>query len=281
VLHQFERYIQLLPRPLVRALRNRWLGVLDLRDRLRGVSDDLTPPRSLQHYAGRAAFKAIGHAFVGHFVKVCGLRPDEKILDIGCGTGRMAIPLLRYLDRSGSYVGFDVSRKAIRWCQDHIGSRDQRFVFLYTDIYNKEYNPHGRISAAEYRFPCGDDSIDFAFASSVFTHMREHEVKHYLSEIRRVLKPTGRAMLTFFIIDETAQRLMAEGKAALNFGVKLMDCYTIDEITPERVIAYSDAQILQCLRGAKLTLFLPVLYGAWSGRPTMLDGQDVVVVKKE
>jgi SAM-dependent methyltransferase len=154
VMRQFGKYIQVLPGPLVRALRNSWLGVLDFRDRLRGLKDDLTPPRSLQRFVGGAEFKAVGNTFVGHFVKVCSLRPDEKILDIGCGSGRMAIPLLQYLDGSGSYVGFDISQKAIRWCQDHIASRDQRFSFFYADIYNQEYNPLGGTFATEYGFPC-------------------------------------------------------------------------------------------------------------------------------
>lgn len=280
VIHKLDRYIEALPRPIVRALRNRWLSILDLRDRLRGLRDDMTPPRAL-HYVGGGDFKAIGQTFVDNFVKVCNLRPDERVLDIGCGTGRMAIPLLRYLDGEGSYVGFDISEKAIRWCQKSISSQNPKFSFFYSDIYNLEYNPKGSTPAAEYRFPCDDESIDFVFATSVFTHMRQDEVEHYLSEIKRVLKPTGRAMLNFFIIDDTARRLMAEGRAMLNFKFELQDCYTIDERTPERAIAYSETRILQFLQEAGLTLHTSILFGSWSGRSTMLDSQDVVVVNKE
>lgn len=114
-MRQFVIHVHTLPRPLVRGFRNLWLGVLDFRDRLFGLRDDLSPPRRL-HFVGDGDFKAIGQAFVAHFVKICSLKPDEAVLDIGCGTGRMAIPLLRYFDVSGAYVGFDVSRDAIRWC---------------------------------------------------------------------------------------------------------------------------------------------------------------------
>ena len=238
----------------------------------------MTPPRSM-HFVGGGDFKAIGEAFVGHFVKICDLRPNEMVLDIGCGSGRMAIPLLQYLDGSGAYVGFDISQKAIRWCQDHVTRRNPDFLFHFSDIYNLEYNPHGKISASEYEFPCEDESIDFAFASSVFTHMREEEVRHYLSELGRVLKPAGRAMLNFFIIDDTARRLMEEDRGLLNFSVKLEDCYTIDAQTPERAIAYSDGQIQRLFEEAGLN-HSPVLYGSWSGRPSMLDSQDVVIVKR-
>lgn len=143
-----------------------------------------------------------------------------------------------------------------------------------------EYNADGAIAASEYIFPCDNESIDFAFATSVFTHLRANDVKQYLSEIRRVLKPTGRAMLTFFMIDELARRLMGDNKASLNFDVNLMDCFTIDRQTPERAIAYSELQLIELLQEAKLSLIPPVYNGSWSGRSNTLDTQDVIVVKK-
>ena len=43
-------------------------------------------------------------------------RPGERVLDVGCGIGRMARPLAGYLTGDGSYDGFDVNREGIRWC---------------------------------------------------------------------------------------------------------------------------------------------------------------------
>ncbi len=276
----FEKYINAFPRPLVRWLRNIRLAVLDAGDRVRGTADSLTPPRAL-HYVGGGDFKVIGQTFVDHFVRICGLKPGETVLDIGCGTGRMAVPLLGYLDTDGGYIGFDISQKAVGWCRKRIGSLNQRFCFFYADIYNKEYNPRGSISAVDYVFPCDDESIDFAFATSVFTHMRENEVRHYLSEIRRALKQNGRAWLNFFIVDETTDRLTAAGQSSQNFNIKLADGYTIDGRTPERAIAFSEPQIQRLLRETGLTLSAPVYYGSWSGRPDALENQDVVIVRKE
>ena len=275
-----DKYINVMPRPLVRAIRNIWLSLLDIQDKIRGEKDALTPPRSL-HYVGGGDFKAIGQGFVAHFKKIGGLLPDETVLDIGCGTGRMAIPLLQYINSTGGYVGFDISQKAINWCRKNITLKNPGFRFLYADICNKEYNPRGRISADEYVFPCDDESIDFVFATSVFTHMREQEVRHYLSEIWRVIKPSGRAWLNFFIVDETTDELTTSGRSSLNFNVNLGDCYTIDAHTPERAIAYSEPQILNLLKETQLVLSSPVFYGSWSGRPGMLESQDVILVKKE
>lgn len=100
------------------------------------------------------------------------------------------------------------------------------------------------------------------------------EVTQYLSEIRRVLTPYGRAMLT------VSRGLTESGRSTLNFSVNLHDCFTIDYRTPERAIAYSEAQLMALLQAAKLRLIAPVYYGSWSGRPSMLDAQDVVIVNK-
>jgi SAM-dependent methyltransferase len=272
----FEKFTQRLPRPLVRSVRDSYLFVLDLKDSIQGRRDDLVPPRSL-HYVGGGDFRRIGQQHLNQFIDLCTLRPDETVLDIGCGTGRMAVPLLSYLNESGSYTGFDIAPKAIRWCQRHISVRNPRFSFVFADIYNKEYNPRGRSSAAEYRFPCDTAAVDFAFATSVFTHMRTAEVKRYLTELRRVMAPSGRAMLSFFILDEFNRRLVREGRASFRFDTALDGCFTVDPRTPERAIAYTEASLMALFAEAGLEIRPPIAYGSWSGRAGVLDAQDIVI----
>jgi SAM-dependent methyltransferase len=254
------------------------MRMLDVRDRVIGGRSAEDPPRSLRDRVGGGDFKAIGQAYMQRFRRVCGLAPHESVLDIGCGVGRMALPLLDYLDSAGTYVGFDISEGAITWCREHIASRDPRFAFFLADIRNAEYNPDGKLSAVEYRFPCSDQSIDFAFATSVFTHMRAAEVRHYLSELRRTLKPRGRAMLTFFLLGDKPGRHMHAGAAMFNFAVDLGDCFTIDAQVPESAIAYTDQQFEDLLCSSGLKLLSPVMWGSWSGSTNADDSQDAVVV---
>lgn len=276
---RYERFFQLLPRPLVRFMRDSYLAFLDLKDRFTGKAGPLTPPRSL-HFIGAGDFERIGEVFLDHFIKVGGLKENETVLDIGCGTGRMAIPMMNYLSESGAYHGFDISKNAIAWCQRAITSRKPNFKFYYANIYNKEYNSRGKVSAAEYDFPCDDNSVDFAFATSVFTHMRRGEVEHYLAELNRTLKPSGRAMVSFFILDEENKRLVRERRAVYDFAHDLGDCLTVDPITPERAIAYNLEDLTRMVANAGLMIKQPILFGSWSGRESMLDTQDIVIVVK-
>jgi SAM-dependent methyltransferase len=145
--------------------------------------------------------RRVGELYLRLFVELGSLRQDESVLEPGCGTGRMAEPLTGYLSPAGSYDGFDVVADAIRWCVENISSNHPNFRFRHVDIFNREYNPGGRVDPAAFEFPYADEVFDFVLLTSVFTHMMPSEVRHYLGEIRRVLRPGGRCLMTFFLAD--------------------------------------------------------------------------------
>jgi len=62
---------------------------------------------------GLEDFKKVGEAFVRDFQVRCRLRPNERVLDVGCGVGRIAIPLTEFLNSDARYEGFDVVAKGI------------------------------------------------------------------------------------------------------------------------------------------------------------------------
>lgn len=132
----------------------------------------LTPPKRLCALVGeRDDFKTAGTEFFGYFKNLVNLQPSDKVLDVGCGLGRMAIPLLTYLKPSAEYEGFDIMKVCTNWATQNITSKYPNFHFQHVDIYNKFYNPHGQLSAKDYVFPYGCSAFDFVFATSVFTHM--------------------------------------------------------------------------------------------------------------
>jgi len=153
---------------------------------------------------GDGDFEAIGKEFLGYFITLGGLTPDDAVLDVGSGIGRMAIPLASYLSKRGRYEGFDIVPEGVRWCQQHLTPRYPRFRFQVADVRNQLYNPKVTASATDYRFPFDDGTFDFCFCTSIFTHLLPDEVSHYLAEISRVLRPGGRCLATFFLAQDGA-----------------------------------------------------------------------------
>ena len=99
------------------------------------------PPPELT-FCGDGDFRAIGAEFLGHFVRLADLRPQHRVLDIGCGIGRMAVPLTQYLFDPGSYMGIDIVADGISWCNRTISTRYENFQFRHLDLFHPLYNPN-------------------------------------------------------------------------------------------------------------------------------------------
>ncbi|QQO57661.1 MAG: class I SAM-dependent methyltransferase [Thiohalocapsa sp. PB-PSB1] len=239
----------------------------------------MIPPRSMI-FVGDGDFEKIGEEFKKYFIELANLQSSDRVLDVGCGIGRMAIPLTNYLSRDGEYCGFDIGKNGIKWCQSRISPKFSNFYFQHSDVYNKHYNPNGKIQAQNYRFPFDDESFDFVFLTSVFTHMLPSDLENYLSEISRVLKHEGKCLITFFILNEESENLVRSGSSSLNFNHKMQGCMTISENDPERAIAYSEEFIFRLFKKYGLQISLPIHYGSWCKRDTFLTYQDLVIAAK-
>ena len=164
-----------------------------------------TPPRLL-NYVGGPEFDEIGKTYFAHIRRWADLKPDERVLDVGCGIGRVTMHLADYLSERGSYEGFDIVELGVRWCEQKITKQHPNFRFRHANIHNKEYNEKGDIDASSFVFPYPANEFDFVFATSVFTHMLPEAALHYLTEIRRVLRPGGRCMISFFFLDAESKK---------------------------------------------------------------------------
>jgi SAM-dependent methyltransferase len=154
--------------------------------------------------------------------------------------------------------------------------RHENFRFHHADVRNTEYNANGQHAAAEYRFPFDDATFDFVFLTSIFTHMRPPEVARYLAEIGRVLKPGGRCLVTWFLLNAESRALIADGRAELSFLYELDGCLITNKAVPEEAIAHPQELVQAMYESAGLSLE-PVRYGAWCGRASFLSYQDVCV----
>jgi SAM-dependent methyltransferase len=207
----------MLPPVLARAATSLRLRALDLGDRALGRADRLVPPRRLRGFTGDSDFLATGEELLGLLREHGGLRADSRVLDVGCGIGRLARTLAGVLDPAagGAYVGFDPVAEAIAWCA---GRYPGHFRFVHADLRNDLYNADGAVAATDYRFPVGNGWATLVVATSVFTHLDGAETEHYLGEVHRALAPGGVALLTFFLLDDGSRAAIEAGRVRQVFG---------------------------------------------------------------
>jgi SAM-dependent methyltransferase len=272
----------------LRRVRNGLGGMIDyascvLADGLAlatGRADRLVQPKRLQ-FIGDGDFEQIGASFLRYFVELGGLAPDHRVLDVGCGVGRMAAPLTRFLSRKGSYDGFDIVPGAIRWCTRRISRRYPNFRFQLANVHNRFYHPQGQFRASEYAFPYGGGTFDFAFATSVFTHMLPEDMGNYLSEIARVLKSGGTCLITYFLMNEQSKQLLQLGQSTVDFPYQADGYHVSDETRPEALVSYDEVAIRDAYEERGLSIVEPIHYGSWCARPRYLSFQDIVVARKQ
>jgi SAM-dependent methyltransferase len=274
-----------IPRPFKHALLaagERLLHIYHTR-RLFGRNAALVPPRALMFdgTADYADFKQNGDEFFKYYVDFCGLRPDHAILDVGSGIGRKTLPLTGYLSARGRYEGIEIVAAGVEWCRRRITPRYPQFRFQQIDVYNHYYHPPGTQLASQYRFPFPDDTFDVVALGSVFTHLLPADMENYLAQVARVLKPGGRCLITYFLLNPESARLIERGRSSLNLRHGAGAYRVADPAEPERVIGYDEQHITALYRQNGLAIRQPIGYGAWCGRDEFLSYQDIVVAQKE
>ncbi len=233
------------------------------------------------HPVGNASADTIGPMQLNLLVHF-GLRPEGRILDLGCGVGRLAYKMADYLT-SGHYYGLDISEKAITWLNKNYAILLDNFYFDLLDVNNRRYNPKGALSATEITLPYQNDFFDVVGAFSLFTHMMPPDITNYFEEIRRVLKPDGRAVLTFFCVDDLCpDPPQYETQPFLRIPT-MDDAWALNLEMPERGIAFSRALIDTMVQDARLST-VEVVPGFWKipktkTPPFVWAHQDVFVLK--
>jgi SAM-dependent methyltransferase len=145
-------------------------------------SDHSTP----EAHAGSMPARRMGQDLLEHLVAFAELDPDANVLEIDCGTGHLARPLIHYL-RWGSYVGVDAHVESIEWCQRELAPRNPRFQFEW-----RETSDAGRVDGAgAQRLAYQDERFDCIVATSLFSSTNSDEHEEHLHEFVRVLRDEG------------------------------------------------------------------------------------------
>ena len=277
------------------TIRKLKITFLDLIDSiyLKKTRRKYVPPFSLRGYVGNIdEFERVPAEFIAYFKLLCGLKMDQTVLDIGCGPGRFAAQLLHSPSCfQGEYYGFDINQKAINWANCNIASHHRNCYFQCVDLMNTLYRPNSKLKAETFSFPYSNDKFDFVFAVSVLTHLLPAASCNYLREIYRVLKPTGKALITFLLMDEPQESLSPVAREVCKDILEIVcegayrwhhfdNTYAvIYPPRPEAIVAYQEHAVVEMVSQSGLK-FEKIYHGSWTGREHYLSFQDIVILLK-
>jgi SAM-dependent methyltransferase len=182
-------------------------------------------------------------------------------------------PLLKPGD---AYVGYDTWHKGIDWARENLSSR---YPVLHFHAFPADSSPRrgGYQADNTYRIDLADNTADTITANSLFTHLRLPAVIAYLQEIYRVLKPGGRAFLTWLLSydgHEYVEKTFA-GIRKTDDGYFVTDEGYVDAYLFEN-------KVLQAVRDTGFSVLVK-RYGWWPGpgrarHPRQM--QDLLVLEK-
>ena len=242
---------------------------------------DLLPPEEdlIDGTLSHQEYIEIGDNFAHNYlVGRCRLAPDGAVLDIGSGNGQKARALTRYLNRNGRYEGFDIVPSAVDWCaQTYAAAGFANFRFQHARLFSDWYNLEAADRAETYRFPYEDETFDVAFMSSVATHLLPEALLNYLREARRVLKPGGRLLTTFFLMTSEAEQLKSHTPVQGSQFVPLEpEIWTNSLEQPSRGVCYGE-RLARRLHAAAELRVAEMTFGTWSGPDVVCALQDTIL----
>jgi ubiquinone/menaquinone biosynthesis C-methylase UbiE len=124
-------------------------------------------------------------------VRHAGLRDGMTLIDLGCGSGRLAWALGQTMQVQ--YTGIDIVQALLDYARGKAPSH-YRFMLNRT-----------------LRIPVPDASADMVSAFSVFTHLLHAETYLYMEDIFRVLRPGGRLVFSFLEFADPEHWLVFSG----------------------------------------------------------------------
>jgi len=222
------------------------------------------PPMWLRQKVGDLNdFEGSGGEYIAYLKLLCNLKRGDTLLDLGCGCGLVCLQINEnasipeYLGSDGRYVGLDIDKKLVDWCDRNIKRRypNCQFTTSLDGLYN-------------YKF-------DVVLAKSLFTHLYLEEAERYFKEISRLLRPNGKCLATFFLRRES-DRLTGR----YTFRFPSINGHVLYErgSNPTLAVAY-DAELFPGLVKLSGLQIEEVHYGSWRGDGKGLSFQDIVILR--
>lgn len=247
------------------------LGELDFE------SDSLAPMGGINPDSPQ--FDIIGQQFHQLLVDHAKLTPKKDVLDLGCGTGRLAKRLHTWMKPEGSYTGFEINKRFHKYCDEHYTNDETTFDFR--DVYHDEFNPDGKILPEEVKLPYEDNSFDVVAAIALFNHFKLDWAVRYMEEISRILKNKGILFATAILINPlSVESTKLRESHPFIFETREDQQWFDFSDRPLFNTALSENVLRRTLMQHNMMIKEPVRYGEWCGSKAAITGHDVILARK-
>jgi len=144
------------------------------------------------------------------------LQPGERILDIGCGPGLLVEDMAAVIGQNGSICGVDISAGMIALSQKRCSGLPQVEELRESDATS---------------LPYGNDEFDVAVSMQVYEYI--DDIQMCLTELHRVLKPGGRAVIV--CTDSDTQIWGTENLARMRRILTTLEGHCADPRLPRKI----------------------------------------------
>ena len=174
-------------------------------------------------------------------VTLARLQPGDAVLDVGCGTGTLAMEVARRVGHAGRVAGVDPGIQQIARARAKAARRHLPIEF--------------QIGVIE-QLPFPDSTFDVVFSTLMMHHLPDGLKRQGLAEIARVLKPGGRLVIADFTPKKERQgqaaRFHAGGSSMQDLAALVKDAgfeqLETEEMRPPRFSAFPGAGFVRACK---------------------------------
>jgi SAM-dependent methyltransferase len=243
----------------------------------------------MNNWVGGSDPEAVGDACVRILERYVTINSSSRLLDFGCGVGRVMLSLLKHKPDVGSVAGFDIMPQVINFCETHIASAFPQATFELVAGSNDHYDQF--IAAADARSAKSTALLQSEYASrftgayafSVFTHVEMADFRSLLKLFSIWLEPGGELLFTAFLLTPYSRRAIDERTGAFPFDEIAFEAegqiFVGNAADRLGFIAFDLGLVEQMVFDAGLVI-TQLEHGGWAGAGFSGSLQDVIVCRR-
>lgn len=132
---------------------------------------------------GRTVFSLSGTVYANSFIQAAALRPEDRVMEVGSGLGRILTASQHRVSGEELYVGIDLSYQMVRRARSDQEGHCSRLHFLV---------------ASGLQMPFHPQCFDVVLLSHVVKYLTDPQLRMVLAQVRELLRPGGRIILWEF-----------------------------------------------------------------------------------